>query len=91
MHSDKESACLYRRCKRAELDPWVGKISWSRKWEPTPVFWPGKFHGQTGLESYSSWSHKESDTTECTHIYERADISSFSTLDARVLPTLRCV
>ena len=26
---------------------------------PTPVFWPGKFHGL-----YNSWAHKESDTTE---------------------------
>ena len=25
---------------------WVGKILWSRKWQPTPVFLPGKFHGQ---------------------------------------------
>jgi len=23
-----------------------GKISWTRKWQPTPVFLPGKFHGQ---------------------------------------------
>ena len=23
---------------------WVGKIPWSRKWQPTPVFLPGKFH-----------------------------------------------
>ena len=27
-------------------DPWVGKIPWRRKWQPTPVFSPGKFHGQ---------------------------------------------
>ena len=25
---------------------WVGKIPWSRKWQPTPVFLPRKFHGQ---------------------------------------------
>ena len=29
-------------------DPWVGKI-WRRKWLPTPVFLPGKFHGQRSL------------------------------------------
>ena len=28
------------------FDPWVGKISWRRQGQPTPVFWPGKFHGQ---------------------------------------------
>ena len=28
-------------------DPWVGKIPWRREQLPTPVFWPGKFHGVT--------------------------------------------
>ena len=37
----------------------VGKISWRRERQPTPVFWPGYFHGL-----YSPWGHKESDTTE---------------------------
>ena len=32
--------------------------------EPTPVFLPGKSHGQRGLVGYSPWGHKESDTTE---------------------------
>jgi len=39
--------------------PWVGKIPWRRERLPTPVFWPGEFHGL-----YSQWGHKESDTTE---------------------------
>ena len=30
--------------KRRGFDPWVGKIPWSRKWLPTPIFLPGKFH-----------------------------------------------
>ena len=30
----------------------------------TPVFFPGKFHGQRSLAGYSSWGHKESNTTE---------------------------
>ena len=33
----------------------VGKILWSRKWQPTPVFLPGKFHGQRSLVGYSPW------------------------------------
>ena len=33
---------------------------------PTPVFLPGKFHGQRILVGYSPWSHKESDTIEAT-------------------------
>ena len=28
------------------FDPWVGKIPWRRKWQPTPVFLLGKLHGQ---------------------------------------------
>ena len=35
--------CL--RCRRPGFSPWVGKILWRRKWLPTPVFWPGEFHG----------------------------------------------
>ena len=46
------------------FNPWVGKIPWTRKWEPTPVFLFGEFHGQRSLAGYSPWGHKESDTTE---------------------------
>ena len=34
------------------LNPLVGKVPWSRKWQPTPVFFPGKVHGQRTLVSY---------------------------------------
>ena len=44
---------------RPRFNPWVGKTSWRRERLPTPVFWPGEFHGL-----YSPWSHKESDTAE---------------------------
>ena len=37
--------------------PWVGKIPWRRQWQPTPVFLPGKFHGQRSLVGYSPWGH----------------------------------
>ena len=50
--------------KRHEFDPWVRKLPWSREWPPTPVFLPGKFHGQRSLAGCSPWGHKESDTTE---------------------------
>ena len=45
---------------------WVGKIPWRRKWQPTPVSLPGKYHGQKCLVDYSPWGHKESDTSEVT-------------------------
>ena len=46
------------------VDPWVRKMAWRKEWQPTPVFLPGKSHGQRNLEGYSPWGHKESDTTE---------------------------
>ena len=46
------------------FDPWVGKIPWRRKWQPTPVFLPGKSHGQRSLAGYSPWGCKASHTTE---------------------------
>ena len=46
------------------FNPWVGKIPWRRKWQPTPVLLPGKSHGWRSLVAYSPWGHKESDTTE---------------------------
>ena len=55
---DKESACL---CRRPGFHPWVGKIPWRRKWQPTPVFLPGEshMHRERCLVGYSPWGHKE--------------------------------
>ena len=50
--SSKESACQCRKHKRPGFCPWVGKIPWRRAWQPTPLFLPGKFHGQS-LPGYS--------------------------------------
>ena len=33
-------------------------MPWRRKWQPTPVFLPGEFHGQRSLAGYSPWGHK---------------------------------
>ena len=58
---------IYGRCLqlgRPGFDPWVRKIPWRRKWQPTPVFLPGKSHGQRSLVGYSPWGRKESDTAE---------------------------
>ena len=43
------------------------KIPWNKKWQPTTVFLPGKFHGQRNLVGYSPRSRKELDTTEHMH------------------------
>ena len=43
---------------RPGFNPWVGKIPWRRAWQPTPVFLPGKSHGQRSLAGYSPWGCK---------------------------------
>ena len=48
------------QCWRPRFNPWVGNIPWRRKWQPTPVFLPGEFHGQRSLEGCSSWGWKKS-------------------------------
>ena len=59
---DGKSICL--QCGRPRFNPWVGKILWRRKWQPTPVLLPGKSHGWRSVVGYSPWGRKESDTTE---------------------------
>ena len=52
------------------FDPWVGKIPWRSKWQPTPVFWPIESHGQRSLVGYIPWGYKELDLTErVTHTH----------------------
>ena len=53
----------------AGFNPWLKKIPWKRKWQHTPVFLPGKSHGQRSLAGYSIKGHKESDMTERLNTY----------------------
>ena len=62
--SGKESACQCRRHKRQEFSPWLGKITWRKKWQTTPGFFAGKSHGQRSLVGSSPRGRKESGTTE---------------------------
>jgi len=50
--------------QETQFDAWVGKIHWRRDRLPTPVFWPGEFHGL-----YSPWGHKESDMNNLTKTF----------------------
>ena len=52
--SGKESAY---QCRTCGFHPWVGKIPWKRKWQPVPIFLPGKSQGQRSLACYSPWGH----------------------------------
>ena len=55
------------QCRRLRFDSWVGKIPWRRKWQPTPVFLAGEFHGQRSLAGYSPWGRKSwTQLSECT-------------------------
>ena len=46
------------------FDLLVGKIRYSWKWQPTPVFLRGKFQGQRSLAGNSPWHLKQLDTAE---------------------------
>ena len=71
-HSSKESACQFRRCRKLRFNPWIGNIPWSRKWQTTPVFLPGKFHGQRSLTGYSPWVAKsQTRLSPHTHIHKK--------------------
>ena len=59
--SSKEPFC---QCRRHGFSSWIGKISWIRKWQPTPVLLPGNSHGQRSLVGNSPWGRKELDMTE---------------------------
>ena len=57
-----------------DIDPWVRKVLWRRKWQPTSVFLPGKSHEQRSLEGYSLWGCNESGMTK--HIHTTSMITS---------------
>ena len=80
--SGKESICQCRRLKRHRFDPWVGKIPWRRKWQPTPIFLPGEPREQRSRMGYSPKGLKESDTTEhlSTSKYQHLSTTQYLTL-----------
>ena len=55
-HGSEGRVCL--QCGRAEFDPWVGKIPWRRKWQPTAVLLPGKSHEWRSLAAYRAIVHR---------------------------------
>ena len=61
---EKNPPAEARRHRRRGFDPWVRKIPWRRKWQPTLVFLPRDSSGQRNLACYSPWGCKESDMDE---------------------------
>ena len=80
--------CSYFRC----FDHWVGTIPWRRKWQPTPVFLPGKSHGQRDLVGYchgvtKSWAWLSDQTTIATILcaYMLTNVISSSCVDSFII------
>ena len=80
-----EFTCQCKRHKKLRFNPWVRKISWSKKWQPTPVFLPGKFHGQKDLAGYSPRGCKELDTIEHTHTHTHTHTQSSRVLYLKIM------
>ena len=80
--SEVKNPPTMQRCKRRWFHPWVWKIPWRRKWQPTPVFLLGKSHGWRSLVGYCPKGCKELDTTERlnTHTHPRKPINALLTL-----------
>ena len=60
--SAKEPTCQCRRCRKGGFDPYIKKIPWRKKWQPTPVFLPEKLHGQRSLAGYLAHGFTKSRT-----------------------------
>ena len=80
-------SCQSRRCR---FNPWVGKILWRRKWQPTPVFLPGKFHGQKraivhgGAKSWT-WPSTHTQWNVNMFIYEKIYLWSLVSMSLYLL------
>ena len=66
--SGKECTWQCRRHRKQSFSPWVWKSPYSRKWQPAPVFLPGKPHAQRSKAGYSPQGCRETDMTEHAHI-----------------------
>ena len=53
--SGKENTCNARKIRDVGLMPESERFHWRRKWQPTPVFLPGEFHGDMSLGHYHPW------------------------------------
>ena len=67
--SDKKSSCSAGDAEDWGFNPWVGKIPWSRKWQPAPVFLPGKSHGQEPGGVAKSWTQLSTCVRAHTHTH----------------------
>ena len=73
----------HRRRKRCGFHPWVGKMPCRRTWQPTPVFLPGKSHGQRSLAAYSPWGGKVG--------HDGSDVHSMYAFSSRLWGLALCI
>ena len=71
--SGKESASQCRRCKRRRFNPWVRKVPWNRKRQPTPVFLPGESHRQSSLVGHSQGVVKSRTEHRCNQCKQQSN------------------
>ena len=75
------------QCGRPGFDPWVRKIPWRRKWQPTPVSVPGESHGKRSLVDYSPRAHKELDMTEEIHFHSHDAVKVMHSIRQQIWKT----
>ena len=71
--------------KRHRFDSCIRQIPWRRKWQPTPVFLPGKYHGWGPWQA--TWGLKESDTTEHVRTYTHTHTHTHTTSGIIMVPS----
>ena len=81
----KESAM-----QETKFNPWVRKIPWRRKWQPTPVFLCRESHEQRNLVGWSPWGYKELDTTEQLHFSLFINYKGIFLLKPSKIPKVYC-
>ena len=80
--SGKEFACQAGDAREVSLISGLGRspgVGNGNALSPTPVFLPGKFHGQRSITGYSPWGHKDLDTAEWAHGKHSACVEAFVT------------
>ena len=81
--------CQCRRLKRCWLHPWVKTIPWNRKWQPTPLCWPGKLHGQKPGEIQSMGSRRLENDCAAKHArkfqFSRKVLSIYTTTSSNLV------
>ena len=66
VHATSKAYLIYKPGRKRQISYDITYM-WSRKWQPTPAFLPGKSHGRRSLVGYSPWDHRELDMTEWLH------------------------